>query len=139
MRSDQDKIDHLTVVSIAKRQWEKTFDAISDPLMIIDDDYVIRRANLALADDLGMAIQRIVGHKCHEVRRRSTQAFAGEPGAPCTGCPVPAARQEGVPRDGEIPSRAGRLYRLRAYPLEASGDVAEGWPGDPGDAEKVIK
>jgi two-component system, NtrC family, sensor kinase len=132
-RSESDKLDHLTVVSVAKRQWEKTFDAISDPLMIVDDDYVIRRANLALADDLGMAIQRIVGRKCHEVRRRSTQAFAGENDSPCTGCPVPEARREGVPRDGEIPSRAGRLYRLRAYPLDDSGDVSEGWPG-PSDA-----
>ena len=40
-RSDSDKLDDLTVVSLAKRQWEKTFDAISDPLMIIDGDYSI--------------------------------------------------------------------------------------------------
>jgi two-component system, NtrC family, sensor kinase len=126
-RGEADSIDHLTVVSVAKRQWERTFDAISDPLMIVDGDYVIRRANLALADDLGMAIQRIVGRKCHEVRRRSTQAFAGEPDAPCHGCPVPEARAEGVPRDGEIPTRAGRLYRLRAYPLEDAGE--DPWPG----------
>jgi signal transduction histidine kinase len=135
--SDSDKVDHLTVVSVAKRQWEKTFDAISDPLMIVDDDYVIRRANLALADDLGTAIQRVVGRKCHEVRRRSTQAFAGEPDAPCTGCPVPEARREGVPRDGEIPSRAGRVYRLRAYPFNDAGtsDVGDGWGAPPtGDA-----
>jgi two-component system NtrC family sensor kinase len=130
-RSESDKTDHLTVVSVAKRQWEKTFDAISDPLMIVDEDYVIRRANLALADDLGMAIQRIVGRKCHEARRRSTQSFAGEPDAPCTGCPVPQARQEGIPRDGEIASRTGRLYRLRAYPLDDAPD--EGWPGAAGE------
>jgi two-component system NtrC family sensor kinase len=135
--SDPAKVDHLTVVSVAKRQWEKTFDAISDPLMIVDDGYVIRRANLALADDLGMAIQRIVGRKCHEVRRRSTQAFAGEPDAPCTGCPVPEARREGAPRDGEMPSRAGRLYRLRAYPFNDAGtsDVGDGWAASaPGGA-----
>jgi nitrogen-specific signal transduction histidine kinase len=132
-RSDPEALDHLTLVSVAKRQWEKTFDAISDPLMIIDESYLIRRANLALADDLGMAIQRIVGRKCHEVRRRSTQSFAGEPDAPCAGCPVPEARQQGIPRDGEMPSRAGRLYRLRAYPLDDSGD--EGWPQAAGSGD----
>src|SRR4051812_44010589 len=135
-RNESDPSDHLTVVSVAKRQWEKTFDAISDPLMIVDGDYVIRRANLALADDLGMAIQRIVGRRCHEVRRRSTQAFAGEADAPCAGCPVPQAREERVPRDGEIASRAGRLYRLRAYPLEDPGEEAP--PAGGGTASPLI-
>jgi len=87
-RNESENIDQLTVVSVAKRQWEKTFDAISDPLMIVDGDYVIRRANLALADDLGVAIQRVVGRKCHEVRAEAAQAFPSEEGCPCTGCPV---------------------------------------------------
>jgi two-component system NtrC family sensor kinase len=117
-RNESESIDQLTVVSVAKRQWEKTFDAISDPLMIVDGDYVIRRANLALADDLGVAIQRVVGRKCHEVRGQAAQAFPGEPGCACAGCPVPEARREGAPRDGEIQARSGRVYRLRAYPLE---------------------
>jgi len=58
-----EKLDGETVVrvSVAKRQWERTFDAISESLMILDEDYVIRRANLALADELGTAIQRVVG------------------------------------------------------------------------------
>jgi two-component system NtrC family sensor kinase len=117
-RNDSQSIDQLTVVSVAKRQWEKTFDAISDPLMIVDGDYVIRRANLALADDLGVAIQRVVGRKCYEVRAEAVQAFPGEGTCACTGCPVPHARREGAPRDGELQARSGRIYRLRAYPLE---------------------
>jgi len=117
-RNESENIDQLTVVSVAKRQWEKTFDAISDPLMIVDGDYVIRRANLALADDLGVAIQRVVGRKCHEVRGEAAQAFASDEGCPCTGCPVPQARREGAPRDSDMQARSGRVYRLRAYPLE---------------------
>jgi two-component system NtrC family sensor kinase len=117
-RNESENIDQLTAVSVAKRQWEKTFDAISDPLMIVDGDYVVRRANLALADDLGIAIQRVVGRKCHEVRAQAEQAFPSEEGCPCTGCPVPQARREGAPRDGEMQARSGRVYRLRAYPLD---------------------
>jgi two-component system, NtrC family, sensor kinase len=128
-RSDSDKLDDLTVVSLAKRQWEKTFDAISDPLMIIDADYVIRRANLALADDLGIAIQRVVGRKCYEVRQQSRQAFPGDRGQPCKGCPVPEARQRVDPRDGDMQSQAGRLYRLRAYPLDDTGAHGAPAPG----------
>jgi two-component system NtrC family sensor kinase len=117
-RNESEGIDQLTAVSVAKRQWEKTFDAISDPLMIVDGDYVIRRANLALADDLGVAIQRVVGRRCHEVRAEAAQAFTGEAGSPCSGCPVPQARREGAPRDSDMQARSGRVYRLRAYPLE---------------------
>src|SRR5687768_8180790 len=95
-----DKLDELTAVSVAKRQWERTFDAISDPLMIIDENFVVRRANLALADGLGTAIQRVVGRKCHEVRGQSAQAFPGSGETPCEGCPVLQARRTGTPHDG---------------------------------------
>jgi two-component system, cell cycle sensor histidine kinase and response regulator CckA len=57
MLSDETRV----LVSVAKRQWERTFDAISEPLMIVDERYVIKRANIALADELGLAIQRVVG------------------------------------------------------------------------------
>jgi two-component system NtrC family sensor kinase len=113
------------LVSVAKRQWERTFDAISEPLMIVDERYVIRRANLALADELGMAIQRVVGQKCHEVRGASTQRFVGSGAEPCTGCPVSEAQRCGVAADGEVRSAHGRTYTLRAFPV--AGDArAEG-------------
>src|SRR5258708_36557941 len=85
-RHSDDKLTDETrvLVSVAKRQWERTFDAISEPLMIIDEGYVIKRANLALADELGVAIQRVVGQKCHEVRGASTHRFVGGGAAPCT-------------------------------------------------------
>jgi two-component system NtrC family sensor kinase len=114
-----EKLDDQTVVlvSVAKRQWERTFDAISEPLMIVDEGYLIRRANLALADDLGTAIQRVVGRRCFEVRAESPQAFHGAAGLPCDGCPVAEAQQARAARDGEVRSRAGRTHILRAFPL----------------------
>jgi two-component system NtrC family sensor kinase len=113
------KLDERTVVlvSVAKRQWERTFDAISDPLMIIDADFVIRRANLALAEELGTAIQQVVGRRCYEARADSPHPFAGVEPQGCSGCPVPAAQAAGGAQEGEMSSRSGRIYRLRAYPL----------------------
>ena len=113
------KLDERTVVlvSVAKRQWERTFDAISDPLMIIDADFVIRRANLALAEELGTAIQQVVGRRCHEARAASPHAFAASDTPVCAGCPVPAAQATGGAQEGEMRSPSGRVYRLRAYPL----------------------
>jgi two-component system NtrC family sensor kinase len=112
------------LVSVAKRQWERTFDAISEPLMIVDERYVIKRANLALADELGMAIQRVVGQKCHEVRGASTQRFVGSGGAPCAGCPVAEAQRCGVAADGEVRSAHGRTYTLRAFPVAGDAQAA---------------
>jgi two-component system NtrC family sensor kinase len=109
----------VVLVSVAKRQWERTFDAISEPLMIIDSDYVIRRANLALADSMGLAIQRVIGRRCHEVRAESKQAFPQEAkSGPCQGCPVPLAVEKNAAQEGELTSVARRVYRLRAYPLD---------------------
>jgi signal transduction histidine kinase len=114
-----EKLDDETVVrvSVAKRQWERTFDAISESLMIVDEGYVIRRANLALADELGTAIQRVVGRRCHEVRAESAQAFLGAGPTPCDGCPVAEAQQARTARDGEVRTKTGRTYILRAFPL----------------------
>lgn len=115
----EEKLDDETrvLVSVAKRQWERTFDAISEPLMLVDPNYVIRRANLALADELGMAIQRVVGQKCHEVRAASAQRFVGSGSQPCTGCPVAEARRCGTAADGEVRTAHGRTYILRAFPV----------------------
>ncbi|HVU49188.1 MAG TPA: ATP-binding protein [Polyangia bacterium] len=132
--SPEEKLTDETrvLVSVAKRQWERTFDAISEPLMIIDAQYVIKRANLALADELGMAIQRVVGQRCHEVRGASTQRFVGSGAAPCAGCPVAEAQRCGVAADGEVRSAHGRTYTLRAFPV-AGDDQGGGRDG----AEKL--
>lgn len=118
-RRETDKRDERTsvLVSEARRQWERTFDAISDPLMIVDETFVMRRANLALADDLGVAVQRLGGQRCHDLRGASPHAFEREAAGPCRGCPIEHARKTGIPEEAELSSRSGRVYRLRAYPL----------------------
>ncbi|MCG5055853.1 MAG: PAS domain-containing protein [Myxococcales bacterium] len=108
----------MVLVSVAKRQWERTFDAISEPLMIIDAQYVVRRANLALADDLGAPVQAVVGRRCHELRAESSRAFPGAREGPCASCPVERARRDGAARIAEIESENGRTYRIHTYPFE---------------------
>jgi two-component system NtrC family sensor kinase len=119
-REPSDRIDERThvLVSVAKRQWERTFDAISEPLMIIDRAYVVRRANLALADDLGVAVQRLVNRTCYEVRSESPHAFQRKGDGPCADCPVAQARGAGEAQEGQLHADSGRVYRLRAYPLD---------------------
>jgi C4-dicarboxylate-specific signal transduction histidine kinase len=107
----------MVLVSVAKRQWERTFDAISESLMIVDNDYVIRRANVALADELGLAIQRVVGQRCYEVRSQSPRAFLRSTEGACDGCPVADAQRTRAATEGEVRSKEGRTNILRAFPL----------------------
>jgi two-component system, NtrC family, sensor kinase len=51
----------------AKRQWEGAFDAIVDPVFVLDDAGMVVRANLALARVLGQPIQKVVFHHFREL------------------------------------------------------------------------
>ena len=64
----------------AKREWEATFDAIVDPLAIVDTKGVVRRANLGFARALGRDIREAVGRD-----------FAALLGSPAAGSPDPVA------------------------------------------------
>ncbi len=57
----------LLAITAAKKQWEGTVDAIDDPIIVTDFDYVILRANLATFRRLGRGINEVVGRKFHEL------------------------------------------------------------------------
>lgn len=53
-------------VARAKKDWERTFDAVPDLISIIDINQSIVRVNKAMADRCGLALEEIVGRKCYE-------------------------------------------------------------------------
>ncbi len=98
-------------IAHAKREWEATFDAIGEPIAV-QDDFTVRRTNLAWANRAGAPITQINGRKCHEL-------FAGRD-SPCPGCPLVAAREGGELR-GEI-AAGERTYKVSGFRLdEAAG------------------
>jgi signal transduction histidine kinase len=64
----------------AKREWEATFDAILDPLAIVDTAGVVRRANLSFARAVGKDIREVVA-----------QGYAALLGPPARGTADPIA------------------------------------------------
>jgi PAS domain S-box-containing protein len=50
---------------ISGKEWELTFNAVSDPIFVMDTEMRILRANRSLADTLGAAPDELVGRKCH--------------------------------------------------------------------------
>ncbi len=51
----------------AKEEWERTFDAVPDLVMILDERHRILRANCATTERLGLTQEETVGRYCHEV------------------------------------------------------------------------
>ncbi|NQU20064.1 MAG: PAS domain S-box protein, partial [Candidatus Nealsonbacteria bacterium] len=51
----------------AKEEWERTFDAVPDLIILLDNNHHIVRANEAMAKRLGVTPPECVGRKCYEV------------------------------------------------------------------------
>ncbi len=64
----------------ARREWEATFDAMTDMITIHDQNMVIIRANKATHDFLQISAENLVGRICCEALWHQSQ--------PCCGCPL---------------------------------------------------
>ncbi len=64
-KKELDRIHKL--ISQAKQQWEQTFDSIDDPILLLSPDFIILRANVALARLAGRRINDLIGLPCHEI------------------------------------------------------------------------
>ncbi len=62
-----DRTSKLQQSETLKQQWETTFDAISSPVSLITEDYIVSRANKAFADRSHQEIGKILGKKCYAV------------------------------------------------------------------------
>ena len=49
-KSEQDPQQTIAFVEELKRQWMETIDAIPDPFIMVDDKFIISRANAAMAE-----------------------------------------------------------------------------------------
>ena len=70
---NQTRSDHTTLrgqaetrISQAEEQWERTFNAIPDLIMILDNEHRIIRANKSMVDKLGTTTEALVGRSCYQ-------------------------------------------------------------------------
>lgn len=77
-----DRLVKLEQSETLKRQWEATFDAIDEPVAMLDDDRSVARANRAFAAAARSAPEAVIGRKCYEALFGRT--------APCEGCELGA-------------------------------------------------
>lgn len=99
--------------------WQATFDAIVDPVLILDSDQRIVRANRAANQMLSADGSVVEGQHCH-------QLFAGSDN-PCPFCPMQAARLDKRPQCQEMLHRyLGRTFAVSCAPM-MDGDRLAGY------------
>ncbi|MBI5557743.1 MAG: PAS domain-containing protein [Deltaproteobacteria bacterium] len=54
-------------ISRAKQEWERTFDAVPDPIVLLDSAHRIIRLNKAMASLVGKPVEQCIGLKCYKV------------------------------------------------------------------------
>ncbi len=94
--------------------WETTFDAIRDPVMIINQSFRIIRANREAAAKCNQPTHQLIGKKCYEIfaKRKSI----------CRGCPLEKTLESGQSQSSEIESLAPRNFQVNSYPLSGLGE-----------------
>ena len=94
----------------ALSEWRYTFDAIIDPVLILDNDLRIVKGNRAALQLLSVNGSPLEGKTCH-------QLFAGSDMV-CPLCPVQTVRHEKKPHRQEITHRyLGRTFAVSCAPL----------------------
>ncbi len=76
---EQKIVERTTQLVNAKTQWERTFDAISEPIAL-QDGYTILRANVEYARRVRMDIRQVAGKLCHKLLANRD--------SPCPSCPL---------------------------------------------------
>lgn len=99
----------LEVIERAKKMWQTTFDAIRDPVAIINSGFDIERANLSTATLAGADIKEIIGKKCYKT-------YAGR-NTVCENCPLVDAIENNKPKIAGLGNQISkRDFEASAYP-----------------------
>ena len=101
----------------AKDDWERTFDAVPDLIMLIDDQHRVIRANKAMADKFGVEQDEIIGKACHVLAHGTEE--------PPLFCPHTALLMDGQEHTVDVyEERLGGNFQVSVSPLhDADGQL----------------
>ena len=96
-------------ISKERKEWKKTFDAITDMVWIEDGRHRIIRANEALLNKTGFTAAQIMGKPCTHV--------LGKIGVCSSGLLCQETIKSSRPSFRELTAASGSIYQFWAYPL----------------------
>lgn len=86
--------DAEQVLDVTLLDWQATFDAIHDPVMLLDENNKVLRTNRATEKFLGLASADIIGKTCYKVMHNSD--------SPIPGCPLEKAKRSRRHEEAEL-------------------------------------
>jgi signal transduction histidine kinase/GAF domain-containing protein len=112
----KDRIRFQDQLQLSKSRLQAVFDSISEPLILLSEDMVVKMLNKTAADYYGLSeYKELLDSKCHQMLRASD--------APCEGCEIPDAissvKSMTFERKGFMdPERVEQVF---IYPVQEKG------------------
>jgi len=95
---------------LAKEDWERTFDSITDVVTVLDMDFKILRANKAAAKLFDREMAAIVGRPCYELFHGGREI--------CPNCPAGGTPVTQLPRSAEVKcAPTGSVFEMTVSPV----------------------
>ena len=99
--------------------WKRTFDAVPHPIMVLDQESRIQRANQAAVQTTGLELSQIIGRHCYEVLHNTKE--------PPPYCPHLAILQSDQPGRGDLEEpRLGKTFDMTCSPVRDDQGVVTG-------------
>jgi two-component system NtrC family sensor kinase len=113
----------LRVLFNGKQDWERTFDAIVDPLFLLDERGIVIRANRELARAVGCPIEKVHGEHYAKLLGTAAAAGAGEEARD----PVADSLADGRPHNREMRySALASVHEVTTSPLLDDAGAVQG-------------
>jgi len=105
----QEELESLVqTVTKTAREWQETFDAVTDFVTLISPQHEFLRINRSTAEALGKKPEEVIGKKCYELVHGLDH--------PILGCPCTEALKTQNPSSTEVEDH-GRIYITTASPI----------------------
>lgn len=99
----------FTKISHSSKEWQNTFDNITDLVSIHDRDFNIIKANKAFEKQFGLHPREVINRKCYEIFHRTD--------SPVSNCPHKMTCNELRPVNEEIMDpKTSRIFRVSTFP-----------------------
>jgi two-component system, NtrC family, sensor kinase len=96
-------------VSRAKKEWEETFNAVTDPIFLVDTDYNVLLHNDRLPPEMSDCWNRAISNKCFAKLHGNLE--------PCSNCPIQEIKAKGKPVFQRWQTDGGSFLDLSYYPV----------------------
>ncbi|WP_022793036.1 GAF domain-containing sensor histidine kinase [Marinococcus halotolerans] len=99
-----------------RKEWEETFQAVADLLILTDNDHRIVRCNQASYSFFDVSPEAVAGQRCHDLLFHDTEEF----------CPIEESYNGESMKNYQMTLKNGRVCDIQTYPVRDGDGVMKG-------------